>query len=239
MPELDYVQQHDYTLRDPMQHYAAAARDWAADGIHGKPLVAGELGLETAYDPKAARPFNWDAVHLHNGLWAPLFNGFAGTALYWWWDHMVDPQGVWPAYRGIARYLQTLHATGLRLARHRPHAARFGGGAAHALALAGERSVLLWVRADLHDAGALRQAWRASTGGTEPARPWLPSYPVIDGGRVQLDGLPLPDGHLQVRWFDAGSGEHVATADAELRAGTLQLVCPAFARDLAAIAQRP
>ena len=76
MPELEYAQQHDYTTRDLMLHYADAARAWEADGIAAKPLFASELGLETTFDAKAPRSpaFNFDAVHLHNGLWAPLFN---------------------------------------------------------------------------------------------------------------------------------------------------------------------
>jgi len=238
MPELDYAQQHDYTGRDLMLHYAGAAREWADDGITAKPLVPGELGLETTYDAKLPRPFNWDAVHLHNGLWAPLFHGFAATALYWWWDHMVDPMNVWPAYRGVARYLQALHGTGLRLAGHRPHAVRCDGGDAHALALAGAGSVLLWVRADLHEASALREAWQEDTGGTDPARPWQPVYPPIARARVRLERLALPDGRVHVRWFDAGSGDAVASAEATLRAGTLELACPTFRRDIAAIVSR-
>ncbi|HSW03518.1 hypothetical protein [Aquabacterium sp.] len=251
MPALDYAQQHDYTSRDLMLHYAGAAREWRDDGITSKPLVASELGLETTHDAKAPRPFNWDAVHLHNGLWAPLFHGFAATALYWWWDHLVDPLNVWPAYRGITRYLQALHDSGLRLAGHRPHAAEFAGGEAHALALAGPTSVLLWVRADLHDASALREAWQEATGGTDPARPWQPDYPAIVDGRVRVQGLALADGRVngrvngrvRVRWFDAGSGEALATAaglattETTLRDGALDLTCPSFGRDVAAIVQ--
>ena len=239
MPELDYAQQHDYTGRDLMLHYAAGARewdnDWQDDSINAKPLVPGELGLETTHDAKAPRPFNFDAVHLHNGLWAPLFHGYAATALYWWWDHMVDPLNVWPAYRGVARYLQALHGAGLRLAGHRPHRARFTGGDAHALALAGKGSVLLWVRADLHDAAALREAWSDATGGSDPGRPWQPAYPTLGDGRVRVEGLALADGRVQVRWFDAGSGDPVASAAASVRGGVLELACPAFERDLAAI----
>jgi len=200
--------------------------------------VPGELGLEVGYDTQTPRPFNFDAVHLHNGLWAPLFNGYAATALYWWWDRMVDPQDVWPAYRGVARYLQALHASGLRLAVHRPHPVRVDGAAAQALALAGERSVLLWLRADLHEAGALRRAWREATGGQEPARPWVPQYPMIAGARVQLQALTGADGRFELRWFDAGSGDPVVATQAELRGGSLAFDSPPFARDLAAIAMR-
>lgn len=246
-PALDYAQQHDYTTRDPLLHYAEAARSWRADGITDKPLLAGELGLLTTHDAKQPRPFNWDGVHLHNGLWAPLFHGFAGTALYWWWDHMVDPLDVWPAYRGVARWLQAVQAAGLRLGRHRPQAAEYTGGPARALALVGPGGLLLWVRADLHDAGALQRAWRAETGGQDPARPWAPTYPLLAGGRVHVSDVsavsavpglaaPTPDeGTVQVQWIDTISGDTVAQTRAALRAGTLDLACPPFQRGLAAI----
>jgi hypothetical protein len=234
---LDYAQQHDYTTRDPMLHYADAARAWAADGINHKPLLASELGLETTFDAKTPRAFNFDAAHLHNGLWAPLFNGFAATALYWWWDHQVDPLNMWPLYRGVARYLDALHASGLRLAGHHPRPVRFDGGPAQAMALAGNGSVLLWLRADLHDAGAQQRAWVVETGGKEPRQPWQPSYPLIKGGRLHLDGLTIADGPVRVRWFDAGSGEPVASTESILRGGTLELACPSFKQDLAAIVQ--
>ena len=235
LPALDYAQQHDYTQRDPLQHYADAARDWRADGITTKPLVPSELGLLTTHDAKIPQPFNWDAVHLHNGLWAPLFHGYASTALYWWWDHMVDPLNVWPAFRGVARWLGAVHAAGLRLGQHRPHAAAFAGGAAQALALAGSNSVLLWVRADLHDAAALQKAWRSETGGQEPGKPWEPSWPPVDSGRVRLSALPMNEGPVQVHWTDTTSGEPVAETTAAIHAGQLHLPCPPFRRGLAAI----
>ncbi len=237
MAALDYAQQHDYTTRDPIVHYADAARAWIADGITSKPLFASELGLETTFDAKIPRAYNFDAAHLHNGLWAPLFHGFAATALYWWWDHMVDPLNMWPLYRGVARYLDALHASGLALAGHRPQAVRFDGGPAQALALTGKRSVLLWVRADLHDAAAQQRAWVAETGGKQPEKPWQPSYPLITDGRLRLDGLALADGRVRVRWFDAGSGEPVANNVSSVRNGVLALACPPFQQDLAAIVQ--
>jgi hypothetical protein len=240
LPALAFAQQHDYTTRDPLLHYADAARAWRADGVTDKPLLAGELGLETTFDPTTPRPFEWDAVHLHNGLWAPLFHGYAGTALYWWWDKLVDPQDLWPAFGGVARWLESLHACGLRLGLHEPHPAAFSGRPARALALAlaASDSVLLWVRADLHDAGALQRAWRAETGDHDPARPWRPRFPRIEGGQVTLADLRLADGPLQLRWLDAASGVEVATGTVQAKAGVLILPCPPFERDLAAIVHR-
>lgn len=245
-PELDYAQQHDYTQSDPLRYYAEQARAWRADGVRGKPLLPGELGLEVTYDPKQPRPYNFEGVHLHNGLWAPLFHGYAGTALHWWWDHMVDPLDAWPLYRGVARWLGQLHASGLRLGAHRPHAVACehapgnpASAAATALALAGPQAVLLWVRAEAYQAAVLQAAWRAETGGNDPAAPWQPRLPVLGGTRVRLQGLALPDGPVQVRWTDMRSGEPVgvaaSSANAHVRGGQLLLDVPPFAQGLAAV----
>lgn len=234
-PVLDYAQQHDYTTRDPMQYYGEAANAWRADGVVERPLVPGELGLFTTHDATQRQPFNWDAVHLHNGLWAPLFHGFASTALYWWWDHIVDPQDVWPAFRGVSRWLASLQAAGLRLGQHRPHPVTLEGGPAHALALVGKRSVLLWLRADLHDAGTLRRAWQDA--GADPA-PWVPHFKPQTRLRVQLSGLDLPDGSLHVQWTDTFSGETVAKTTAAIQAGRVDVPCPPLTRGLA-VTMRP
>jgi len=52
---------------------------------------------------------------------------------------------------------------------------------------------------------------------------------------LHLDRLPLPDGPARIRWFDTRTGDVVVQQRAGLRDGHLELSCPAFDRDLAAI----
>ena len=235
LPELDFAQQHDYTHDDPLDHYANHMRQWRAEGLNDKPVLAGELGWDTTFDAKAARPFDWDAVHLHNGLWAPVFLGYAGTALYWWWDQIVDPLDLWPAFRGIARYLQAAQDAGLRLGLHTPQAVVTPDATLRAQALVGPRGILLWVRdADYH-ADALQRAWRDQTGAREPQRAWQPAWTNFRATRLSLDNLALADGPATVRWFDPRTGDVVAQDVAALHAGRLELTCPEFSRDVAAI----
>jgi len=103
--------------------------------------------------------------------------------------------------------------------------------------MVGARSALVWVRAHLHDASALRRAWRQETGGKHPAQPWTPRYPLLKQHRVVLDGLALPDGPVRVRWLDPATGHALAPlpTPAVCRGGTLVLAVPAFQRDLVAI----
>jgi hypothetical protein len=235
LPALDFAQQHDYTHDDLPDHYANDMRSWRRDGLTDKPVLAGELGLDTAFDAKAPRPFDWDAVHLHNGLWAPVFAGYAGTALYWWWDKIIDPRDLWPAFRGIARFVQAVQDAGLRLALHAPTALPVDDAGLRAQALVGPASVLLWVRDAGYHAEALQRAWRDQGGANDPQRAWQPAWTTFSAARLRFDPLGLQDGPADVRWFDTRTGDVVAHQRVELRDSGLELTCPAFDRDIAAI----
>ncbi len=250
LPTLQFAQQHDYTTGDLVAHYAASARAWQADGVVDKPWLPGELGLHTTHEAGQAEPYPWDAVHLHNGLWAPLFCGYAGTALYWWWDQLVDPQDLWPLFSGASTWLAALQQQGLALRGHRPLPAQVleADAPAHAepragaLALAAPGSLLLWVRSRRLDARTLRQEWQAQAGGTDAGQPWQPAFPPLEGLTVALAAPPLPPGDLCVQWFDADDGQRVGNTWMPWRGGELALRCPAFDRDVAAIvtpARRP
>lgn len=238
MPEIDFAQQHDYTTRDLSLHYAAQYREFREE-VPTKPLLAAELGMETAYDAGAKRPFNWDAVHLHNGLWAPIFRGYAGTAMYWWWDMMVDPQKLWPVYRGISRFIERVQERS-RLAAHRPHPAQLSVSEGTALALVGNTSILLWVRANLQDAAALQEAYKEAHADS-PVAKWTPPWKAINGAMVRCSGLRVPDGSVRVRWFDTVTGQWLGQAPyaASVHGGVLSAECPSFERDVAAIVMLP
>jgi hypothetical protein len=235
LPALDFAQQHDYTHDDLLDHYADDLRKWRDEGLADKPVLAGELGLDTTFDAKAPRPFDGDEVHLHNGLWAPVFLGYAGTALYWWWDQIIDPLGLWPAFRGIARYLQAVQDAGLRLGAHTARALPMQDGKLRAQVLVAPRSVLLWVRDANYHAEALQRAWRDQGGANDPQRAWQPDWTTFAAARLRLDRLQLPDGPARVRWFDCRTGDVVAQEGVELREGRLDLACPTFDRDIAAV----
>lgn len=232
MRELDFAQQHDYTEADLGLHYGSQQSKFREE-VPVKPLLPGELGYATSYDASDGRPFNWDEVHLHNGLWAPIFRGYAGTGMYWWWDLMVDPLRMWPAYKGIARFVDAVQEHS-RIAAHRPHPAKLVGGAASALALVSSSSVLFWVRSNLHDVAALQEAYSQSG---SPAGQWTPDWKPVKGAKVQCKGVHAANGTARVRWMDTHSGEWLVQAAGlcRIQGGILTVDCPVFERDLAAI----
>lgn len=234
MTELDYAQQHDYTGADLSLYYASQYRDFRRD-VPQKPLVVGELGHATSFDPHAKRPFEWDGVHLHNGMWAPIFGGYAGTAMYWWWDLLIDPKKLWPTFKGISRFVAAVQESS-RIGAHAPKAAQLAGGDASAMALTSATSALLWVRSDLHDVSALQEAYReADPAGS--AKNWTPTWTPIKAASVRCNEIAAPDGNAKVRWMDTHTGEWLPNAPAtgKIAGGVLTVECPEFDRDLAAI----
>lgn len=230
MHELDFAQQHDYTGSDLNLHYASQYREFREE-VPVKPLLPGELGYAVSYDAADGRPYNWDEVHLHNGLWAPIFRGYAGTGMYWWWDVMVDPLRMWPTYKGIARFVQTVQEHS-RIAAHRPHQAKLVGGGASALALVSKSSLLLWVRSDLHDVAALQEAYGEAG---SPAGKWTPDWKPVKNAKVKCKGVRAANGVARVRWLDAHTGEWLEPGLCEIQSGMLTVECPVFERDVAAI----
>ncbi len=60
----------------------------------GKPYLLAEFGIDwqagdEKWDPKG------NGLNMHNGAWAALASGSAGTAMLWWWDGYVHPKNVY------------------------------------------------------------------------------------------------------------------------------------------------
>lgn len=235
LPTMDIAQHHDYTSRDLNLHYRLKYREYRSE-LPGKALLPGELGMETTYDAHVKPPYNWDILHLHNGQWAAVFNGYAGTGMYWWWDLMIDPQKLWGTYLSMSRYLATINAVpATRLALHQPHPVqvRTDEQEAEALALAGPNSVLIWVRDQAMDPSMQRQKYLEAGS----PKTYTPQWTKVQGVELSLKDLKLPDGMVQVRWIDAHTGQWLADADNKQKVskGQLSLVVPAFERDVAAL----
>ena len=231
MDELDFVQQHDYTGKDLMTHYRDAARKYRGQGI-GKPMLPGELGLNSPAGQNDAKLPTLDGIHLHNGLWASLFNGYAGSAMYWWWNTVVDAHGLWPEFLGIAQFMKAVHDAGLRLGDHVAHPVRVLNSDASALALRAKGSVLVWVRSRWLDTQAQRALGAPKQGNS-------PAYVLVPSASVVIDDLPWKGAVPQVRWFDPQSGEPVLkfAAPRWLGKSSLEVPCAPFDRDLAALIQ--
>ncbi|MCC6728983.1 MAG: DUF5060 domain-containing protein [Chthonomonadales bacterium] len=73
----------------------------------GKPYLLAEFGIDWQKDDG-----HWDprgtGTNLHNGGWAALLSGAAGTAMLWYWDGYVAPRGLFGTLAPVRRFADTV-----------------------------------------------------------------------------------------------------------------------------------
>ncbi len=104
-PEIDFTMSHHYGTGDRPDHAPIIADDADAHAALGKPHLMAEFGIDYRkpdgeYDPKG--------INLHNGLWASLAAGNAGTAMLWWWDNYLHPKGLWQAFAPVRQFVDAV-----------------------------------------------------------------------------------------------------------------------------------
>ncbi len=102
IPEIDWTESHYYGVGDvpdlapSIETYAHSSAGVGADrpaAAFFKPHLMAEFGIDwrksdSAYDPHGL------GIDLHNGIWAGIAGGDAGTAMSWWWDDYIAPRGL-------------------------------------------------------------------------------------------------------------------------------------------------
>lgn len=224
-PEIDFTQQHDYTANDPIQEFAntlQAIRTIAP----AKPLLLAEHGFSTG--GADSQSLETEIIHFHNGIWAAPFLGYAGSALYWWWDSFVDPQAQWGQYKSLAQFLAGEDLTALQPATLR-------GQGFSALTLQSETTALVWMRSDQYNAAAVSQRYNAdilkALKEKRKLTDWKYEPTPISDARLNLDGLA--DGTYQMRCYDPQSAVWLSEETVEVIDGEVDLLLPEFAKDLA------
>jgi hypothetical protein len=228
LPEIDLMQRHAYSTIDPLRGMPADYRELAA--VAPKPVLYTEFG--SAASGETVSPYDPEGIHFHDGLWASAFSGFASTALYWWWDVYIEPNGYWDHLKGLSRFLAAED-----LGTMAPLSATVSG--AQALALRSDTRALVWLRDRQYSLEGSESAYRQAMLAGKDVAQWRYEPALVATATLTLTGLH--DGAYQVRWYDPRSGdrsgdrsgglfdEQTATA----RSGNLILAAPPFRRDLA------
>ncbi|MFM2309064.1 MAG: hypothetical protein RLY87_1185 [Chloroflexota bacterium] len=212
---LAIVQHHLYGGDDVVR--ALNSTRIALKSLSGKrPLLLSEVGWSGGgVNPVTAI----EAVHLHNAVWAPLFMGFAGTGMYWWWDTWIAPTVQWTVFRGVSQFFAQQN-----LANFRPF--RPTGFADIALGLRTDEQVLLWVRAATYTAA---DAQRAALAIGDLPEDWVYTVPMPAPPPLAISGLR--DGEYAVSWFDIPQARWGSTAMMTVEDGTGELLIPALVND--------
>jgi hypothetical protein len=99
LPELDYVQSHNYGSHDMAATISMYCRQKVED--YGKPHYFGEFGTDWQ---GTGNPSDLEGIHLHNGLWSAMLSRSAGTAMLWWWDSYVEPYHLYGVFAPVAAF---------------------------------------------------------------------------------------------------------------------------------------
>ena len=228
MPELDIAQEHEYSSQiNVLDHDLASriAQDFQsfAKSMPAKPILLGEFGY-------SARNYGDDieptGIHLHNGLWATTFSGYAGTGMYWWWDIYIDANNLWHQFKGLSQFL-----SGVDLTKYQPFSslkitgADGNPGPVDGLGLRGENT-LIWFRSD----GYTVQASTEAGNGKPNSSSYSPA--LVEGLQLTLNGMA--DGVYVVSWYDPQTARWMGNYIVTARDHSLAIPIPAFRDDLAA-----
>jgi len=226
MPVLSFAQQHDYTGNDPLREFKNAFVDITKTAPN-KPLLMAEHGFSPA-DADSALVF--EQMQLHNGIWTAPFTGYAGTAMYWWWDTLIEQKNLWTEFKSIADFMQ-----GENLATLQVMTANIAPKGAQALALQNATHALVWVRSDGYGNDAAQAAYskaiKQAIKTKVPLKEWKYEPPLVEHLTLTLAGLK--DGNYTVRWFSPFNDQWGSTSVAQVKNGKLMLPVPALQRDLA------
>jgi hypothetical protein len=183
----------------------------AARGASGKPVLAAELGVDYR---GAVETLQRDPTFagLRDLIWSGIFAGTAGTGMTWWWDSLIDPQGLYGLLGAAAAFVEGIAFDREAFLAGQALLTGVGERPVAALELRGRSTCLAWLK----DRGAL---WSS---GLAPAS--------VAGASLRLEGLA--DGAWRGRWVDTWTGAQVAPAEAQVTGGAATLAVPAFLGDL-------
>jgi hypothetical protein len=230
LPEMDIIQKHEYaqqikSTNKDLTGRASADFTRLARSAPAKPILLGEFGYGTeGYGNDVDRT----GIHLHNGIWATTFVGYAGSGMYWYWDVYVEAYRAWHHFQGLNLFLKDVD-----LRQYQPFSPlevrgpSGGPGQAAGLGLRGD-DVLIWLRSDGYTVQAATTAWEAA--GSPAYFSYLP--PMIKGQTLSL--YEMKDGEYIVHWFDPQFAVWMSPVAVTAQRGRLSIPIPDFNNDLAA-----
>ena len=108
LPEMDFTMTHNYGTGDISDHAPVTHNDAAQFAAYGKPHLLAEFGIDWR-DPDSKYDPDGKAVNFHNGLWAAMASGDAGTAMLWWWDNYVAPKNLYGQFAAARSFANSVN----------------------------------------------------------------------------------------------------------------------------------
>ena len=150
---------------------------------------------------------------MHNGLWAPLALGSAGTGMLWWWFNYIDPKDLYFQFRPVAEFVKGIPWTTAGFEKANVESS---AGSLRALGLTGGDLSLLWLQNREHT------WWNVTQ--NSPIRP-------VEGATVTLKGIR--GGRYKVEYFDTWKGGVRSTSELRAKNGAIRFAVPTLEQDIA------
>lgn len=225
--ENEFAQMHGYyyfseEMKRDAKDMAGFMTKWLDEIDHfNKPYLFAEFGI---VPDKPDTHGLWDkdprGVHLHNGLWAPMAYGAAGTGMIWWWFNYVDPKNLYFQFKPVADFTKDIPWTteGFRRADLQESSEKV-----RALGLTGRDRIVLWLQNRDHI------WWNVAQG--NPIEPVPESIVVVKG---------VPGMSYEVEYFDTWKGGIAKRSEIRSENGSLRIPVPMLERDIAVrLTERP
>jgi hypothetical protein len=211
---LDFVQVHAYNKQDWASYFTQTAS--VVERNAGKPLLFGEFGInsETFIDP--------DGIHFHDGLYAGVFSGSAGTGMIWWWDTYIEPKNLFHHFKGLREFFKAdtnfLPATKSSIIAD-PEA---DGSVLGAYALLGPKRSFVWVRSNSYYYGCfMDQALENGIANVE--------FPLLSGKTISIP-VSTP-GLRTIEIWDPEKSSIIGKTEKQAKK-TVDIELPPFSKDL-------
>jgi hypothetical protein len=230
LPEIDFSQVHLYSSVNPALQFPYLYQE-RSQSAPGKPVLFAEFGADSGGENSDSP--DRQGLHLHNGLWAGVFSGFASPGMYWWWDSYVDPLNLWPVFARLSRFLEGEDPGAMA-----PGKFRLSSNNVPLLVLAAKdppekgTAAMAWIhdRKNTTDALQMQRLLFSLNEGSVPAD-WVYRPAPLTG--LTLTVLGLPDGTYTARWYASSAGEWLDEATFTVAGGEAVIAVPEFQGDVA------
>lgn len=222
MPEISYCQVHDYS-HDSWSVFFDSTTDKLSG--YGKPALFAEFGIPSR------EPLDPAGIHLHDGLWAGLTSGSAGTGMLWWWDTYVEPNDLYRQYRGLAKFVAGEPLNTEEFVRSDTRVLGTDQLEAHGITSPNRSLIRVLSREYTYDGynRLLQDAlWeqigkeQTETGAdAEQDAGMTVGFPVVEGGVLVVSGIA--PGVYRVEFWDTLTGEIVAKSNVSVASGSGQV----------------
>ncbi|MDD5424400.1 MAG: sugar-binding protein [Candidatus Omnitrophica bacterium] len=211
IPEIDFTQFHMYT-QDVVSAVIGAYR--LMDRFD-KPYFMGEIGTDSSdgVDKKDA-----DGAYLHSALWAEYMLACGGNAMPWWWDSYIHPKNMYYHWAALSEFNRGVdrRGKGYRTSTARVLAEVDGlRSPLFAMGLMSNKEGFVWV---------FDPKWTKYEAGR-------PEPPFIKDAAIRINWVDR--GKYSVEFWDTWKGTVVERQEIASDDNGLDIVLPAFKRDMA------